>query len=70
MPLIADSISISSVTSSTYSARTRSNTSPNSFSCRKVSEEPACGTLAAARDTATTKTPRANRLVTLFRINL
>ena len=49
MPLIADSISVSSVTSSTYSALTRSNTSPNNFSCWNVSDEPACGMLAAAR---------------------
>src|SRR5215472_859364 len=39
MPLIADSTRESSLTSSTYSARTRSNTSPNRFSCLYVSVE-------------------------------
>src|SRR5262249_51817389 len=39
MPLIADSTRESSLTPSTYSARTRSNTSPNRLSCLYVSAE-------------------------------
>ena len=70
MPLIAVSISTSSVTSSTYSPRTRSNTSPNSFSCRNVSDEPACGMLAGIMYAATTASPTAATPKTLVRINL
>ena len=69
MPLIAASISSSSVTCSTYSARTRSNTSPNSFSCRNVSDEPACGPSTVAKYVSRTTRLRAKPLVTLLRIN-
>src|SRR5215213_5165319 len=56
MPLMAASISFWSVTSSTYSARTRSYTSPNSLSWRNESAEPPCAT---TRCTGPTETPAA-----------